>query len=226
MANAKLTVADGFAPELIKGAQLEKFFDIPCLDPVRELIIPQDLIPFSRRKQSQNHHEFVAFYEHDVKFAAFVLRPDFYCEELCQFPGVITPDCSLYRDASLGLQVINTYRNRMLGYHCQQRGAYVIANVRWGDERSYTDCLYPVKFAFLGIPKHSIVSVGTYGCIKSREDKYYFKQGLKAMLKELQPLTVLVYGHMPQEVFGKFEHLTQFVRFQDWISLHKGKKAV
>ena len=72
MSKCLLTVADGFAPELIAGAQLEEFFDIPCLEPVKELIVPQGLIPFSRRKQSKDRREFVAFYEHDVKFADFV----------------------------------------------------------------------------------------------------------------------------------------------------------
>ena len=100
MPKHKVTVADGFAPELIAGAQLESFFDIPCLEPVKELIVPQGLIPFSKRKRSRDHREFVAFYEHDVKFADFVLRPEFYSEELCRFRGVITPDCSLYRGAA------------------------------------------------------------------------------------------------------------------------------
>ncbi len=61
MPKHKVTVADGFAPELIVGAQLESFFDIPCLEPVRELIVPQVLIPFSKRKRSREHREFVAF---------------------------------------------------------------------------------------------------------------------------------------------------------------------
>ena len=225
MSKCKLTVADGFAPELIAGAHLEDFFDIPCLEPVKELIVSQGLIPFSKRKRSRDHGEFAAFYEHYVKFADFVLRPEFYSEELCRFRGVITPDCSLYRDVPPGMQILNTYRSRMLGYQCQQRGCYVIANVRWSDELSYTTCLYPVKFAFLGVPKHSVVSVSTYGCIKSRENKYYFKQGLKAMLEELQPLIVLVYGAMSKEVFGEFEHLTRFVHYRDWISLCKSKEA-
>ncbi len=59
---------------------------------------------------------------------------------------------------------------------------YVIPNVRWGDERTFSNIVLPEKIAFLGLPKHSILSVGTYGCIKSKEAKYYFKEGLKTML--------------------------------------------
>ena len=113
MPRCKLTVADGFAPEFVEGALLEEFFNIPLLEPVKELIVPQGIIPFSQRRRSRDHGEFVAFYEHGVKFSDFVLRPEFYSEELCRFRGVITPDCSLYRDMPLGAQVLNAYRNRM-----------------------------------------------------------------------------------------------------------------
>ena len=39
----------------------------------------------------------------------------------------------------------------------------MIPNVRWGDERSCTAECYGEKAAFLGLPKHSIVSISTYG---------------------------------------------------------------
>ena len=53
--------------------------------------------------------------------------------------------------------------NRAVGCYLQSHGVYVIPNVRWGDERSYTTVELPEKFAFLGVPKNSIVSIGTYG---------------------------------------------------------------
>ncbi|MDO5296751.1 MAG: DUF4417 domain-containing protein [bacterium] len=225
MAKALLTVADGFAPELIDGAKLEGYFDIPCLERPKEFITPQRLIPFSQRGRSQDCSEFVAFYEYDVNFAGLIRQPELYSEDLGKFAGLITPDCSLYRDMPMETQIINTYRSRMVGYHCQQRGMYVIPNVRWSDERSYTTCVWPVKFAFLGIPQYSIVAVSTYGCIKKRDDKYYFKQGLQAMLEELKPVIVLVYGAMPKPIFAEFEDLASFKPFPNWISLQKGKKV-
>ena len=95
------------------------------------------------------------------------------------------------------MQILNVYRNRAIGHSLQKQGAYVITNVRWGDERSYTTDVLPEKFAFLGAPKNSVVSVGTYGCVQSKENKYYFREGLEAILDELTPEVVLVYGSMP-----------------------------
>ena len=91
--------------------------------------------------------------------------------------------------------------SRAIGYYLQSKGMYVIPNIRWGDERTYTTVELPEKIAFLGAPKHSILSVGTYGCVKTTESKRYFREGLVAMLDELEPEVVLVYGSMPKQIF-------------------------
>ena len=62
------------------------------------------------------------------------------------------------------------------------------------------------------------MSVGTYGCIRSREDRYYFKAGLDAMLQELSPKVVLVYGAMPCSIFGDYLNHVEFHQYPDWIS--------
>ncbi|WP_297671158.1 DUF4417 domain-containing protein, partial [Thomasclavelia sp.] len=56
----------------------------------------------------------------------------------------------------------------------------------------------------------------------SKINKYYFKEGLKAMLEELQPKIVLVYGSMPDSIFNEFKSLTKFVQYDDWITKKKG----
>ena len=121
----------------------------------------------------------------------------------------------------LCLQIVNTYFNRAVGAYYQSRGMYVIPNIRWGDERTYTTCELPEKIAFLGVPKHSIVSVGTYGCIRTAEDKYYFKSGLEEMLQELEPQVVLVYGRMPETIFRDYKNCTEFVQYDDWTTRKK-----
>ncbi len=90
---------------------------------------------------------------------------------------------------------------------------------------SFTTIELPEKFAFIGAPKNSIVSIGTYGCIKSRENKNYFRKGLAAMLDELTPEVVLVYGGMPECIFGEFRDRTHFVNYPDWTST-KRRRAV
>jgi hypothetical protein len=172
--------------------------------------------------RSKDYSEFVVFYEHDAKFADIIKSTDTYLSELKKFPGVISPDCSLYRDMPLTLQIANTYMNHAIGHYLQMHGIYVIPNVRWGDERSYTTSVLPEKFAFIGIPKHSVVSIGTYGCVQSRENKRYFREGLISMLEELEPEYVLVYGSMPDEIFADLLGRTTFVQYKDWISKKKG----
>lgn len=66
----------------------------------------------------------------------------------------------------------------------------------------------------MGVPKQSIVSVSTHGCIRSNEQKRIFKTGLKEMIKVLEPTDVLVHGHMPEKVFDKFSKVTHFHRYK------------
>ena len=77
--------------------------------------------------------------------------------------------------------------------------------------------------AFLGIEKHSIVAVGTYGCSRTRDDKYHLQAGLEAMLEILEPVVVLVYGAMPKSVFADYYNMTKFVHYPDWnTNVHNG----
>ncbi|MGL4483980.1 MAG: DUF4417 domain-containing protein, partial [Anaerovoracaceae bacterium] len=140
----------------------------------------------------------VHFYEPDSKFERLWKRPRTYINKLKRFDGVITPDFSLYREMPLCMQVWNTYRNRALGYWLSKNEIPIIPNVRWGDERTY-------DFCFDGVNKNSIVAIGTHGCIKRKEDKYYFQLGLLEMLKRLSPHSIIVFGAMPSTIFDKVE---------------------
>ena len=221
----KNKIDDGFNPELVYGAFFDGNLGIPQIERPDKIIIPSALIPFSQRNRSNNYNEFVHFYEHDKNFATVLTATKEHFDCLKKFQGVISPDCSLYRDMPLVLQIANTYMNRAIGHYLQSKGLYVIPNIRWGDERSYTTIELPEKFAFLGVPKHSIVSIGTYGCIKSKENKIYFTEGLEAMLDELEPEVVLVYGGMPDSIFTKVKDRTKFVHYPDWTSLQKRRSA-
>lgn len=75
------------------------------------------------------------------------------------------------------------------------------------------------------LKKKSIVSIGTYGCCKKKKDKFYLKEGLKAMLEELEPIVVLVYGAMPKSIFGEFMNRTKFVHFDDWTKVKHHSKG-
>lgn len=214
---------DGYNSELAKNAKFSGIFDFPAIKPNKELIIPKRFTPYSRRKSEKVKDSFIMFFELDKKFVDFIICIKKYIKEILPYKGIITPDCSLYRNMPLALQIANTYINRLVGHYLQEIGMYVIPHVRWGDERSYTTILFNEKFAFIGLPKNSILSISTYGCIQGKENKYYFKEGLKNMLLELTPKIVLVYGQMPDSVFNEFEDQTKFIHYGDYIASKRRK---
>lgn len=221
----KAVIDDGMNPELVETAFFDGLLEMPIIEPPREIIIPSGMIPFSKRERTDTFLETVVFHEHDVKFRDILISPDDFVEDIRRFKGgMTTPDNSLYWDAPLIAQMTNVYRNRAIGHYFQLKGIPVITTVRWGDKRSYTTKYLPEKFAFLGAPRHSIVSVGTYGCIPDREAKYHMEAGFESMLETLEPVVVLIYGSMPRSIFARFENATQLVNFPDWITLKKGGK--
>lgn len=188
----------------------------------KEVVVPNGMIPFTKRNQSKDFSEFLVFYEHDIRFSEILQAPKRFVDDFARFNGIVSPDFSLYRDMPLQAQIANTYRNRALGCFFQKHGIYVIPNVRWGDERSYTTRFLPEKFAFLGVARNSIVSVGTYGSIRGEDNSYHFRAGLESMLETLEPQIVLVYGSMPKKIFSGLDKFTRFVQYPDWITLQKG----
>lgn len=219
---------DGFNSKLIETALFEGFLEIPIMDAPKKIVVPSVAIPFSKRKAiTSPAEEMLVFYEQDPKFRGFVSIPQNYIDELQNIQMVSTPDCSLYRDMPLWEQIANIGVSRSVGYYLQQQGKYVIPNARWGDERTYTKGIFDYIPAFSGIPKNSIVSIGTYGCSKNKEDKYFLEAGLEAMLAELTPQDVIVYGSYNPKIFDKYEHYTHFHHLPDWTTyVHKRKKVV
>lgn len=216
---------DGFNSKLIETAFFDGILEIPILDEQTEIRLPSVAVPFSRRSEIQNPvEEMLVFYEKDLLFREFVSVPQNFREELKNVQLMSTPDCSLYRDMPLWEQIANIGVARSVGYYWQQEGKYVIPNVRWGDERTYSHQLFGFSPAFLGIPRNSVVSIGTYGCSKKQKDKYYLEAGLEAMLTDLTPRVVIVYGSYDPRIFSKYEAYTKFHHLPDWIS-YKRKKV-
>ncbi len=212
----KLIVNDGFNPELAEGAAFEGLFQFPVIEPTREIVYPKYLVPFSERNKIINPEEaFVVFYEHDDKFADIIRHPNKYIDDLKRFAGVISPDNSLYRDIPLVVQIANIYRNRLIGSFLQRNDIPVIANLRWGDERTYGRELFGEAVAFSSAPKHSVVAVGCYGCIRGKENRKYFIDGFLAMLGELEPEAVIIYGKLPDDIIELFSIKTKLIIYND-----------
>ena len=213
----------GFYPWLVETADFDNVLDMPSMSCPKRVEIPGNLIPYSKVRYSEGCKEYVHFYEHDIVFRDFLRDPESHIEKLYKFSGIITPDCSTYRDMPLILQMANTYMSRAVGCYLQEQGMNVIPNVRWGDERSYQPRWTEIPFAFLGVKKHSIVSVSTYGCIRGKENKRYFHDGFHAMLKYLEPEIVLIHGVMPADVFSDIPSHLHYAHYMDWTSQKRRK---
>ncbi|MCR5147470.1 MAG: DUF4417 domain-containing protein [Eubacterium sp.] len=218
-------INDGFRADWVENALFSGIMEIPVIKKQNISDLPKRLVPFTVRNRVDGNKEVVCFYEHDDKFYDFISKPDGFIGDLQKFSAVISPDCSLYIDMPLCLQIADVYVNRALGHYLQEKGFLVIPNIRWGDERTFTTIELPEKIAFLGVEKHSIVAIGEYGQIKSKEDKRLFRDGLIAMLDELDPEIVIVYGKMSKKIFDGLLHRTKFVFYEDWISLKRGGNA-
>lgn len=214
----KAIIDDGCESWLVKDAVFQLPLGIPIIKAPSELVIPKAIVPFSQRNIADSCDSAVGFYEMDINFSDVLRAPDVYVSDLARFGAVISPDCSLYRDAPLAVQLANIYRNRAIGAYFQSKGLYVIPQVRWGNEYTYTTQYFPEKIAFLGVEKGSIVAIGTYGCSKTREDRHHLSAGLDEMIETIEPSVVLVYGPMAKEVFAPHVNSTRFVQFDDWTT--------
>lgn len=187
----KAIIDDGMNPELVLGADFDGCLGIPIIKRPEQLIIPTGIAPFSARNRAELQTDAIGFYELDNEFAEVLISPEKYVDEFCKhllitpekIHPILSPDCSLYRNAPLAVQIANVYRNRAIGSYYQRHGAYVIPQIRWGNELTYTTKVLPEPVAFLGAEKHSIIAIGTYGCFRTKDDKYHFEAGLSVCLK-------------------------------------------
>lgn len=178
--------------------------------------IPNKLILFSKALKSSDHDCWVCFYEDDAAFERLWNNPNRYLPILKQYNGCISPDFSLYRDMPLVMQQWNIYRSRAIGHWLQQNGIPVIANVRWGDERTFNICCY-------GVPKGATIAVGSHGCIKIQREREFFARGLEHAVKKLKPKTIIVYGAAPDSVFSQYkESGIEILQFDsEYMTVHR-----
>lgn len=223
MKRNKAIIDDGFNPELVEGARFAGIFNFPCIDAPKEIIIPKGLTPWSRRAKVPTDCELLEFFEHDVNFSEILKSPGSFAVEIAGFPIFAPPDCSVYRNAPLAVQIGNIYKSRAIGSFYQRHGANVYPLIRWGDERTYTTCLFSERIAFSAVEKGGPVVVSSYGCYKSADDKFHFNAGLLAMLDELDPSLVVLHGSLDKELAKRVCERTRFVQYSDWVSRMKGR---
>ena len=209
---------DVFHAFLVKNADYEGYDEIPILKPT--YILPNRIITFSEALRSRDYDQWVCFYEDDAVFVRLWKNPTKYLPILKRFNGVITPDFSLYRDMPLCMQKWNIYRSRAIGVWLQENDVKIVPNIRWADFRTY-------RTACLGISTHSVISIGSHGALKDVITRKDFVAGLDFVIHTLSPSGLVVYGAMPEAIFGKYERTGMtIVQFDALITrIHKGGDA-
>lgn len=187
---------DVFHAFLVKDAKYDGDLEIPCI--AHESSLPNKLLSFTKAVSGSDYDSWVHFYEDDASFERVWNNPLRYLQILKRYKGVIAPDFSVYRDMPLAMQHWNIYRSHAIGVWLQNNGVPVIANVRWGDKRTFEVCC-------AGVPQNASIAVGSHGCIKLLQERECFSQGLDHVVKELTPKTIIVYGTAPDTIFRKYK---------------------
>lgn len=222
----KMKMDDDFQSYLTEGAIFEGDADVPCMLKLNNLIIPKKLFPYTMRKRIKDKGAFVHCFIHDFQFSNLITETRKHVEDFTELGGLICPDPTITIGGPKTINQAQVYFSRAVGFYLQKNGVNAIPCVRWGDSSTYEYC-------FLGVPKNYIVAISTHGCImpckeNNNELRDCFIKGLPIMIKELQPKFVIVYGRMPNEIFGPCKCMTTFINFksdlQGYFDNRKEKK--
>jgi hypothetical protein len=209
---------DVWNADLQKLCKYDGYFEMPVLPVCHE--IPQKLTAFSKAKIETADASFLHFFEDDYKFERIWRDPHRYLSRIQAYGGVISPDFSVYREMPLLQQMYNIFRSRVIGQWLSRNGVIVVPNIRWGDERTYDCC-------FDGLPKNSVLAIGTHGCAKHIDDRRCLFDGLMIMRERLQPKAIVVYGSSSERILPPlFMSGIELISFKSDYSLSRQREAV
>ena len=133
-------------------------------------------------------HFFIDDHKFDGKRSSVWLNPESLLKIAKHFAGVISPDFSTYQDFPLPLKMYNIYRMRSFDFWLEQEDIVCIYNVRWGTVETW-------KYCFDGIPKNSVVAIGTVASdLRNGDSKLLFENGFRKMIEVLAPTDIVIYG--------------------------------
>lgn len=161
------------------------FWQMPIIK--NDNYIPNDLIGFNYAKSSKKKNTGIHFYIDDYQFERVWNSPEKYVDVLFDYDCILSPDFSLYMDMPMPMKIWNIYRSRQIGAYYQSQGIKVIPTISWAEPETF-------EFCFQGIPKGSIVSVSTIGVKQNSDALKVWEDGMREMIKVIEPSAILVYG--------------------------------
>lgn len=132
----------------------------------------------------------LAFYTDDQRFEKFWFETEKYVTKLLNFEikVSVSPNYSLWVDAPRASQLFNAFRSRWVARYMQEAGIAIIPDVNWSDERSFEFCLS-------GIPKRAPALAVQLQTLATKADNDRAIYGFTRAMRELEPMSLLVYGH-------------------------------
>lgn len=172
------------------------FWQMPIIK--NDNYIPKDLIGFNYAKSSKEKNTGIHFYIDDYQFERVWNSPEKYVDVLMDYDCILSPDFSLYMDMPMPMKIWNIYRSRQIGAYYQSQGIKVIPTISWAEPETF-------EFCFQGIPKGSIVSVSTIGVKQDEDALQIWEDGMREMIRVIEPSTILVYGGQLDFDYGDIE---------------------
>lgn len=189
---------------------------IPMMHRVDLIDLPTEAITFSKAVSSPAKSALVVFYEADVNFARILNNPRKYISILKKFPCIVAPDFSQKIGMNKFVCFSNSWWNKALGAFFQRNDIIVIPNVTWSSPASY-------RYAFLGIPKHSVIAINCTGIKGNHAAMYLWRKGYEEALKVLEPTLIIRYGDkMP----GEREDISVYYENINLKNLRNGRKRI
>lgn len=191
-------------------------FPMPKVNKVDPFELPNMAIPFSKALNGNNKDTILVFYEPDTNFARILHNPKRYVEPLKKFTCVVGPDFSQKIGMTPFVNFYNHWWNMALTAFYQNHGVFMIPNVTWSDPSSYA-------YAFVGIPKHSVIAINCTGIKGNHAAMYLWRKGYAEALRVLEPVLIIRYGDkMPCER----EDISVYYENINLKNLRNGRKRI
>ncbi len=194
--------------------------DIPYC-PTTAVSLPVSIVSYEEAKtihrnamHNGNTDYFVKAYIHfwmddqkfDGKRKGIWTNPFEALEIIRHFDGIFTPDFSTNVDFPEPIKIYNTYRMRAFGKWIGSNDKGVINNIRWGSEETW-------RYCWDGVPRNSIVAIGTVASgLKQLDNRPIFEQGVREMIRVLNPHTIIVYGSANYDIFKEIREKGIYVK--------------
>ena len=180
--------------------RFEGTWDIPKVKGVHIKNLKQvELLGFNyctQTKLLQEGNKFVHFFLPDYYIERVWNNLEHYEAVFSAHRGIVQPDFSLYTDMPRAMQIWQHYRRNWVAQYYQSRGIHVIPSPTWGEEDSF-------EFCFEGMPKGSCLAISTVGMVSNKENRRIFNIGFNAVLEQLEPSQLIIYGAMTDAIREK-----------------------